>query len=66
VSDFAGAARAAGALACGVLGWRVEDFWAATPADLLMAVEARAAPPGDAVGRGELRDMMERDGGRRA
>lgn len=54
------AVRAAGIAAR--LGWRPDDFWAATPADLLNALEP---PPGDeALGAAELRQLMERDDGR--
>lgn len=61
MSDFAGAARKAAAIA-GRLGWAPEDFWAATPADLLNAL-APAAAEDAALGTAELRQMMEREHG---
>ena len=55
-----GAARLA-ALAVRTLGWRPDEFWRATPADLALALgvgETPAPPPT----RAELQRMMERDG----
>ena len=55
-----GAARLAG-LAPRVLGWRPDEFWRATPAELaaiLAPAEGDAAP----LGRDELARLMERDG----
>ena len=56
-----GAARLAG-LAPRVLGWRPDEFWRATPAELaaILAVgeDARAEP----LSRDELARLMERDG----
>lgn len=43
------------------LGWRPEDFWAATPADLLNALGPMSE--GEALGAAELRQLMERDDG---
>ena len=42
-----------------LLGWRPEEFWAATPADLAAAL---APPPAEApLGRADLARMMEHD-----
>ncbi|MBB4633662.1 phage tail assembly chaperone [Sphingosinicella soli] len=57
---FAESARRAAGLAAR-LGWRADDFWAATPADLLNALGPAAE---DALGGAELRQLMERDDGR--
>ncbi len=49
-------------LAARLLGWRPQDFWAATPAELSSAF----APPGEApagIARDQLNQMMERDHG---
>lgn len=45
-----------------LLGWRPDEFWAATPAELAAAL---APPEGrtDALGRDELNRMMEQDHG---
>lgn len=55
----ASAARLAG-LAARALGWRPQEFWAATPAELALSLggEGRAdAPPT----RAELFELIERD-----
>ncbi|MFN4020658.1 MAG: phage tail assembly chaperone [Erythrobacter sp.] len=46
-ATFADAARRAFALSARLLGWRPAEFWAATPAELAMALEdpSAAAPP---------------------
>jgi len=49
-------------LAARLLGWRPQEFWAATPAELTAAL----APPEDhsnPLGREEFNRMMERDHG---
>ena len=55
---FAEAARRAAHIACSVLGWRPDDFWAATPAELVTALGLDAAPqaPADAA---RLTALME-------
>lgn len=56
-----GASRLAG-LAARLLGWRPDEFWRATPAELA----AILAPPADAaqpLGRADLNRLMERDNG---
>lgn len=52
------AARAYRAAVC-VFGWTPECFWAATPADLRLALTHDAQPMAP-VGRAELARMMER------
>ncbi len=58
--SFARVAAEACGTVCGRLGWRVADFWAATPAELLMVLGglAEGAGPGALTGR-ELKDLME-------
>lgn len=59
--SFGQAALALYAVAARILGWKPEEFWAATPAELLAAL----APPGGAstLGRADLERMMEHDNG---
>lgn len=53
------AARLAG-LAARLLGWRPDEFWRATPAELMaiLAPEAEAASP---LSRQDLNRLMERE-----
>ena len=50
------------ALAARALGWRPDDFWAATPAEFI-AILMPAASPGETVDRTYLNRMMEQDHG---
>jgi len=59
---FAEASRRCCALAARLLGWRPDEFWRATPAELAMALAdpfytAAVAPPS----REMIARMMERD-----
>lgn len=59
---FGDSAARCGALAARWLGWRPNEFWAATPAELAMALSApdetaAALPPS----RETITRMMERD-----
>jgi len=57
---FAAVATRLAALAARVLGWRPDEFWAATPAELalsLAAPEAGERPPS----RAEIQSLIERD-----
>ncbi|QMW23389.1 phage tail assembly chaperone [Sandaracinobacteroides saxicola] len=61
--DFAGRALWAARVATGVLGWSPADFWAATPAELRLAVEGRAGRFGDegaldSVALARLQEML--------
>lgn len=56
-----GAGRLAG-LAARALGWRPDEFWRATPAELA-AILAPAAPAGQPLSRTDLNRMMEREHG---
>jgi uncharacterized phage protein (TIGR02216 family) len=53
------AARLAG-LAGALLGWRPDEFWRATPAELAAVLEVLAGRPEAGVTRGELAGMMAR------
>jgi len=53
------AARLAG-LAGALLGWRPEEFWRATPAELAAVLGTLAGPSGEPAGREELERLMKR------
>jgi len=52
------AARLAG-LAGATLGWRPEEFWRATPAELACVLRAFAGEEGDAAGVADLARLKE-------
>ena len=54
-----GAARLAG-LAGVLLGWRPEEFWRATPAELAAVIGAMAGDVEEPIGRSDLDRLMER------
>ncbi len=56
------AARLAG-LAAQALGWRPDEFWAATPAELALSLSPGAGEglAGDPPSRSEMMAMMERE-----
>jgi uncharacterized phage protein (TIGR02216 family) len=43
-----------------LLGWRPEEFWKATPAELAAVLGALGGPSGDGVDAGDLARLMER------
>ena len=57
-------ARSLSGLAARSLGWRPEEFWNATPAELAAALAppVEAGAPGS-LGRDDLKRMMEADNG---
>jgi uncharacterized phage protein (TIGR02216 family) len=57
-----GALRLSG-VAARLLGWRPEDFWRATPAELAAALAPFDSSPRP-LGREDLNRMMERDNDR--
>jgi hypothetical protein len=59
MKDFSELARAAAALATGQLGWRPDEFWAATMAELRLAIEGRFGPPVAPLARVELERLRE-------
>ncbi len=59
---FAAGARRLAGLVPRLLGWRPDDFWNSTPAELA-AIFAAEAPLGDVpLSRAELDTLMEQDG----
>ena len=54
-----GAATLAG-LAGALLGWRPDDFWSATPAELAAVLDALAGPQAVPASRADLARLMER------
>lgn len=52
-ASFAASAIRLGGMAAVILGWRPDDFWRATPAEL-ESVLAVIAPPGEAAGDAAL------------
>ena len=53
------AARLAG-LAGALLGWRPDEFWRSTPAELAAVIEALLGPEPAAATRSDLERLMER------
>jgi uncharacterized phage protein (TIGR02216 family) len=53
------AARLAG-LAGALLGWRPDEFWRATPAELGAVLGAMVGPEVDSTSRSDLERLMER------
>ena len=51
---FSDGARRLAGLAGALLGWRPDEFWAATPAELAAVFEALTGGGGEAVSRDEL------------
>lgn len=56
--EFGAIARSAAAVATGLLGWSPTRFWAATPAELQLALEGRFGTAA-ALGRQELDKLRE-------
>ena len=54
----ASAARLAG-VAGALLGWRPAEFWAATPAELAVVIEAAAPPAPACAGQGDVTRLKE-------
>jgi hypothetical protein len=59
VAEFADAAARLAGLAGVLLGWRPDDFWKATPAELAGAVQAMAGEQAEPVAAPDLRRLME-------
>jgi len=57
---FAEVAGEFGGLAGAVLGWRPDEFWRSTPAELAAVLAALAGPRAAGVTRGELAGLMAR------
>jgi hypothetical protein len=60
VDGFAAVAEAAARLATGGLGWTPATFWAATPAELRLALEGRFGGATMPLGAAELARLRER------
>ena len=58
---FAAAALRLAGIVPRVLGWRPDDFWNATPAELAAIFTANEPPGGAPLTRGELAALMEQD-----
>ncbi|GGI92349.1 hypothetical protein GCM10007973_30680 [Polymorphobacter multimanifer] len=58
-ATFADAARRAAGLAAAQLGWRPVEFWAATPAELVVALGLETDDPATALDGDRLARLME-------
>lgn len=61
--SFGPAASRLAGLAAHLMGWRPDEFWRATPAELA-AILNPATPAGQPLGRSDLNRLMERENGR--
>ena len=59
--SFAEGAGELARLAARLLGWRPDDFWQATPAELSTILAADPQDGAQAVSRREMQTLMERD-----
>ena len=57
---FSEAAGRLAGLAGALLGWRPDEFWRATPAELGAVLEALTGPAGEGASRADLERLMER------
>jgi uncharacterized phage protein (TIGR02216 family) len=57
---FSESAERLAGLAGALLGWRPDDFWRATPAELGAVIEAMAGPEAAPAMRADLARLMER------
>lgn len=57
---FSESAERLAGLAGAMLGWRPDEFWRATPAELGAVLEAMAGPRAEGASRGDLERLMER------
>ena len=58
---FAAEARRLAGITARLLGWRPDDFWNATPAELATIFAAPAEPGAAPLTRGELAALVEQD-----
>ena len=49
------------ALSAQYLGWRPGEFWAATPAEIVLALSDPAYEPGEMVSLSDFQDLLERE-----
>jgi uncharacterized phage protein (TIGR02216 family) len=59
VADFAGGAARLAGMAGALLGWRPDEFWRATPAELAAVIEAMMGEGSAGASRSDLERMME-------
>ena len=59
---FAASARRLAGLVPRLLGWRPDDFWQATPAELCAIFATDEPAGGTPLSRAELTTLMEQDG----
>jgi uncharacterized phage protein (TIGR02216 family) len=57
---FSDAAERLAGLAGALFGWRPDEFWEATPAELGAVLEAMLGPDSTPASRGDLARLMER------
>jgi uncharacterized phage protein (TIGR02216 family) len=57
---FSDSAERLAGLAGALLGWRPDEFWRATPAELAVVIGAMIGPKAEPAGRADLERMMER------
>jgi uncharacterized phage protein (TIGR02216 family) len=58
VGEFAAAASRLAGLAGALLGWRPDEFWKATPAELAAVLGAVAGEAGEAASGNDLQRLM--------
>lgn len=58
---FGSGARRLSYVAARVLGWRPDEFWNATPAELAAALAPDAGPAARPLSRAEMQRMMEQE-----
>ena len=59
MAEFAAAAVRLAGLAGALLGWRPEEFWKATPAELAAVLGAMAGEAEEPASAADLRRLME-------
>lgn len=59
--DFSKGAATLAGLVPRVLGWRPDDFWNATPAELAAIIASNQAAEAEPLSRAELDRMLERE-----
>ncbi|MEA3008787.1 MAG: hypothetical protein QOJ91_479 [Sphingomonadales bacterium] len=60
IERFGEAAGRLAGLAGALLGWRPEEFWRSTPAELAAVLEAMVGPGAEPAERSDLERLMER------
>lgn len=60
-ANFANGLERLNAMAAQYLKWPPDQFWAATPAELLFALADPDANPADPISRDEIEQLLERE-----